>query len=115
MDPFHDSAELGSPTRSHRAQSAAWPAVVALTAVCVSGFLLLPSGRLPLWIIGYTLAAVLAPAFVVLFRVLDRRARQDRVYTRRHAPRRLAALAITLGLVVGATHAWMIATEIAKR
>jgi hypothetical protein len=53
--------------------------------------------------------------FVVVYRALERRAQQSVRYVRRQLPRRLAAAAVVVGLVAGTAHAWMIATELAKR
>jgi len=111
-DPF--STGVGASNQA-RARASAWPVGAALGAVTLSVMLVPVGGRLAVGLAGYFLAALLAPVFVVIYRVLERRAQQSIHFTRRQPPRRAAALAIVLGLAVGATHAWMIATEIAKR
>jgi hypothetical protein len=96
-DPFA-AALIAAPHRSTHASS--WPAIAAVAAAGLAVALLPVSGSL---------------AFVVAYRVIDRQAQQSIRYVRRQLPRRLAAIAIVVGLLAGTTHAWMIATELAKR
>jgi hypothetical protein len=111
-DPFA-AALIAAPHRSTHASS--WPAIAAVAAAGLAVALLPVSGSLAIGIVGYLAAALLAPAFVVAYRVIDRQAQQSIRYVRRQLPRRLAAIAIVVGLLAGTTHAWMIATELAKR
>ena len=115
MDPFGSPPPTAPHTSTRSRRASVWPALLALCTVAVSVLLLLLTDGLAVWVTGYLLAAMLAPALVVLYRVRDRRAQDDVYYTRRQGPRRMAALAIASGLIVGVTHAWMIATEIAKQ
>jgi hypothetical protein len=110
-DPF--AAVTVATQRSAYAPS--WPALAALALAAASVLLVPMATPLGVAIGGYVVAALLAPGLVVLHRAFERRAQQNPRYVRRTLPRRIAAFAIVTGLAAGTAHAWIIATELAKR
>jgi hypothetical protein len=92
-----------------------WPAFAALALTATSMALVPVATPLGLAVGGYVVAALLAPSLVVVHRAFERRAQQSPRYVRRTLPRRIAAFAIVTGLAAGTAHAWIIATELAKR
>jgi len=111
-DPFAAAITV-APQRSAQAKS--WPAIAALALGGLSLALLPVALPLSASVACYAVAALLAPALVVFYRVSERTAQQSVRYVRRQLPRRIAVLAVAMGLLAGAGHAWLIATELAKR
>jgi hypothetical protein len=92
-----------------------WPAWLGFALATVAAGLLVWREVFVVGIAGYVLASLIAPSFVVVFRVLERRASRSLAYVRRSGLARIARITLVIALFAGALHAWFIATELAKR
>ena len=85
----------------------------AIAAVVVSALLFVPTSA-PLSVVGYLLAPFAATGAISLYRAIDIRRQASVWYVGSPGQRRLAAVTLVASFLIGALHAWIIATEIAK-
>ena len=94
---------------------ARWPGYVAVTATCAAIALLLLTPGTVGYAAGYVLGAVVGPVMAVAHRFSFESRQKNPWFVRSLTPGRLIAAAVGLGLAVGLVHAWLLATELAKR
>ena len=63
---------------------------------------------------GYVLGSIVTISFIGMFRRVDIQRRQSPFYAPRRMLTRYAGALAAIGVIVGALHAWSIATELAK-
>lgn len=93
-----------------------WPAVIAAMGA-LAAVALIPSGghSLRFAVTGYALGALLVPIFTVLYRFARQKAATHPFYVPRITLERLVLASLLLGITGGLIHAWLVATELAKR
>jgi hypothetical protein len=101
-------------------RAAAWPVLAAAAAAAVASALVVPAlartGPLvTLSLLGYVLGALATSVLAVVHRWKSRTIRTNprRVVVAWHP--RLVTAALALGIAAGMVHAWLLATELARR
>jgi hypothetical protein len=107
----------GAGVASRAVRTSRWPAAAAAAAVLASaGLLILGQGEqhFPSSVAGYLLGAVVVTVLVQVHRATRNRASASPWFNPEPGLDRLAGAAMTLGLLCGAWHAFVVATELAK-
>lgn len=102
---------------SRAVRTSRWPALGALATMTASaGLVLLGLLDAHFWsaVAGYLLGAVVVTVLVQVHRAARNRASTSPWFNPEPALDRLAAAALTVGLLCGAWHAFVVATELAK-
>ena len=93
-----------------------WPSLLAVPLVAaVAAGLFMGQQAVTFHAVAYAVAALVVPVLFVTHRVYEARARTSVWYVPRQWANGLALIAVTVALVLAAGHAWIVATELAKR
>ncbi len=106
-------ASAGSQVSHSAVKSPAALLYAAIGCVVVSALLIIPLA-LVTSIVGYLLTPIASTVVVSLYRAKDIRRQQSVWYLPSQLQRRLVTTVLIASFVIGAVHAWVIATEIAK-
>jgi hypothetical protein len=107
----------GTAVASRAVRTLRWPALGAVATMLASGGLvLLGAGDPYAWaaVAGYLLGAVVVTVLVQVHRAARNKASASPWYNPEPRLDRIAGAAMTLGLLCGAWHAFVLATELAK-
>jgi hypothetical protein len=92
-----------------------WPGYVAVAATATAVALLLWTPGTYGYAAGYILGAVVGPMMAVTHRFSFESRQKSPWFVRSLTPGRVLAAAVGSGLGVGVAHAWLLATELAKK
>jgi hypothetical protein len=99
-----------------RATPPSWPVIVAGLCAVAATLLILPGrDHLGLAIGGYCLGALATPLLTVIYRFARQSVAKNPFFVPRLILDRVLYGFVLLGICVGIVHAWLIATELAKR
>jgi hypothetical protein len=116
-----ESAAPGGVLTASFKRAAAWPATAAAVTAALSGllfalaFVLDRRDDVVLSLVGYALGTLVTAVLVVLHRGEVHKAQRDLWFVPQARLDRMAALALGGGMLAGLGHAYLFATEIAKR
>ncbi len=117
IDSGKEPDMAGAAVASRAVRTSRWPVLGAVAATLASGALLfLGPGDVFAWaaVAGYVLGAVVVTVLVQVHRAARTRASSSPWFNPERGLDRLAGAALTVGLLCGVWHAFVVATELAK-